>query len=159
MSDTTPSSTIVDLFAHDLHFESHETIRDDERRFADGGAEWRLAIFHAETDDDVHADHWGKQPLADEAVCCLRGAIRLHLVPTSRVHPTTWSDSSPARPPSRPATAGTASKSKSPPTSGPSRPTTHPAREADDERRRDTFVTSCHEVMTANVSRRGSGGT
>lgn len=79
MSDTTPSSTIVDLFAHDLHFESRETIRAAERLFADGGAEWRLAIFHAETDDDVHADHWEKHPLADEAVCCLRGAIRLHL--------------------------------------------------------------------------------
>jgi len=79
MSDTTPSSTIVDLFAHDLHFESRETIRPAERLFADGGAEWRLAIFHAETDDDVHADHWEKHLLADEAVCCLRGAIRLHL--------------------------------------------------------------------------------
>jgi hypothetical protein len=79
MSDTTPSTTIVDLFTHDLHFESLETIRADERRFADGVAEWRLAIFHAETDDDVRADHWEKHPLADEAVCCLRGAIRLHL--------------------------------------------------------------------------------
>jgi hypothetical protein len=79
MSDTTPSTTIVDLSTHDLHFESLETIRADERRFADGVAKWRLAIFHAETDDDVHADHWEKHPLADEAVCCLRGAIRLHL--------------------------------------------------------------------------------
>jgi hypothetical protein len=115
MSDTTPSSTIVDLFTHDLHFESRATIRADERRFANGGAGWRLAIFHAETDDDVHADHWEKHPLADEAVCCLRGAIRLP--PTSQVRPTTWSDSSPARPPSCPATAGTTSKSKSPPKS------------------------------------------
>jgi mannose-6-phosphate isomerase-like protein (cupin superfamily) len=79
MTDTTPSSTIVDLFTYDLHFESRKTIRAAERLFADGGAEWRLAVFHAETDDNVHADHWEKHPLADEAVCCLRGAIRLHL--------------------------------------------------------------------------------
>jgi hypothetical protein len=39
MSDTTRSTTIVDLFTHDLHFESLETIRADERRFADGVAE------------------------------------------------------------------------------------------------------------------------
>jgi hypothetical protein len=40
-------------------------------------ADWRSAIFHAETNDDVHADHWEMHPLADEAVCCLRGAIRI----------------------------------------------------------------------------------
>jgi hypothetical protein len=34
--------------------------------------------------------------------------------PTSRVRPTTWSDSSPARPPSCPAIAGTASRTESP---------------------------------------------
>jgi hypothetical protein len=44
MSDTTLSSTIVDQFAHDLHFESHETIRADERWFADGRR--RVAVGH-----------------------------------------------------------------------------------------------------------------
>ena len=80
MSDTTPSITIVDLFTHDLHFESRETIRADQRRMTanDSDADRRLTVFHAETDDDVHADHWEKHPLADEAVCCLHGAIRLH---------------------------------------------------------------------------------
>jgi mannose-6-phosphate isomerase-like protein (cupin superfamily) len=75
----TPSITIVDLFTHDLHVESRGTIRADERRMVDSDADWRSAIFHAETDDDVHADHWEKHPLADEAVCCLHGAIRLYL--------------------------------------------------------------------------------
>jgi quercetin dioxygenase-like cupin family protein len=76
----TPSTTIVDLFTHDLRFGSRETVRADERRMvADGDADWRCAIFHAETDDDVHADHWERHPLADEVVCCLRGAIRLYL--------------------------------------------------------------------------------
>ena len=67
MRDTTPSSTIADLFTHDLHFESSGTICAEERRMADGDADWRPAIFHAETDADVHADHWEKHPLADEA--------------------------------------------------------------------------------------------
>jgi mannose-6-phosphate isomerase-like protein (cupin superfamily) len=77
----TPSITIVDLFTHDLHVESRGNIRADQRQMtaSDSDADWRSAIFHAETDDDVHADHWEKHPLADEAVCCLHGAIRLHL--------------------------------------------------------------------------------
>jgi mannose-6-phosphate isomerase-like protein (cupin superfamily) len=79
MRGMTPSSTIVDLFTHNLHFESRGTICAEERRMADGDADWRSAIFHVETDDDVHADHWERHPLADEAVCCLRGAIRLYL--------------------------------------------------------------------------------
>ena len=79
MTDTTLSDTIVDVFTRDLHFESHGTVRAEERRMADGDADWRLAMFHAEIADDVHADHWEKHPLADEAVCCLSGAIRLRV--------------------------------------------------------------------------------
>src|SRR5262249_60602778 len=79
MTDTTLSVTIVDVFTRDLHFESHGTVRAEERRMADGDADWRLAMFHAEIADDVHADHWEKHPLAHEAVCVLCGAIRLCL--------------------------------------------------------------------------------
>jgi mannose-6-phosphate isomerase-like protein (cupin superfamily) len=81
MRDISPSTTIIDLFTHDLHLGSRGTVRAGERRMAngDGDADWRLAMFHAETDDDVHADHWERHPRADEVVCCLRGAIRLHL--------------------------------------------------------------------------------
>jgi mannose-6-phosphate isomerase-like protein (cupin superfamily) len=42
------------------------------------GDDWQLLVFHVETDEDVHADHWEKHPPADEAVCCLRGGIRLY---------------------------------------------------------------------------------
>jgi hypothetical protein len=40
MCDMTPSSTIVDLFTHDLHFESRGTICADEGRMADRDADW-----------------------------------------------------------------------------------------------------------------------
>jgi hypothetical protein len=80
MSGVTPSSSIVDLFTHDLHFEPSGIIRADERRMTDGNPAWRsAAIFQVETPEDVHADHWEKHPLGEEAVCCLRGAILLYL--------------------------------------------------------------------------------
>jgi mannose-6-phosphate isomerase-like protein (cupin superfamily) len=79
MCTNTRNGAIVNVFTQDLRFESPGTIRADQRRMADGDGEWRLAIFTVETADDVHADHWEKHPLADEAVCCLYGAIRLYL--------------------------------------------------------------------------------
>jgi mannose-6-phosphate isomerase-like protein (cupin superfamily) len=79
MNDMTLQHTIVDLFIEALEFESRGIIRADERGMADGDADWRLAMFHAESAADVHADHWERHPLADEAVCCLDGAIRLCL--------------------------------------------------------------------------------
>ena len=66
MCDTTPSGTIVNLCTQELQFESSGTLRADERRLADGDADRRLAIFHVETADDVHADH-SEKPLADGA--------------------------------------------------------------------------------------------
>jgi mannose-6-phosphate isomerase-like protein (cupin superfamily) len=80
MNATTQSNVIVDLLTQSLHFEPRGTVRADQHRMAnDDDNDWRLAIFHVETDDDVHADHWERHALADEAVCCLHGAIRLHL--------------------------------------------------------------------------------
>ena len=78
MHGMTVTST-VDLFTQHLLFEPSGTVRADERRMAGGGDEWRLAMFHAETDDEVHADQWEQHPNADEAVCCVSGGIRLHL--------------------------------------------------------------------------------
>jgi mannose-6-phosphate isomerase-like protein (cupin superfamily) len=79
MTDTTFSGILVNVFAQDLRLQSRGTICAEERRMADVDADWRLAMFHVETAHDVHADRWEKHPLADEVVCCLRGAMRLCL--------------------------------------------------------------------------------
>ncbi|MGW7102095.1 cupin domain-containing protein [Streptomyces sp. NPDC054883] len=78
---TTPVSAI-DLFASALHIHPDGDVRAAERRMtsSDGGA-WQIATFHAETDADVHADHWEMHPEAEEAVCCLTGGVRLYFRP------------------------------------------------------------------------------
>lgn len=78
MDDMTPSSTTIDLLTQDLQFDSDGIISAVIRQMAGSDADWRLAIFHVEIADDVHPDHWEMHPLADEAVCCLHGAIRLY---------------------------------------------------------------------------------
>ncbi|MFJ8214521.1 cupin domain-containing protein [Streptomyces sp. NPDC096033] len=80
MNPTTPIA--VDLFASALHFHPDGDVRAAERRTvnSDSGS-WQLAAFHAETDADVHADHWEMHPEADEAVCCLTGGARIHFRP------------------------------------------------------------------------------
>jgi hypothetical protein len=78
MRDTAPSITIVETFTHDIGFESSETSRADQRRMGDADAGWRSAIVPAETDDDVQADHCETHLLADEALCCMCGAVRLY---------------------------------------------------------------------------------
>lgn len=47
----------------------------DAIRLHDG---WQLAAFHAQTDADVHADHWEVHDEGEEVVCCLDGRIRLY---------------------------------------------------------------------------------
>ncbi|HEY7134084.1 MAG TPA: cupin [Acidimicrobiia bacterium] len=79
MHDMTRECTVVDLFTQFLEIAPNGIMRADERGMADGDTDWRVAMFHAESADDVHADHWEKHALADEAVCCLHGAIRLWL--------------------------------------------------------------------------------
>ena len=80
MHDTRPTGTPVDLATHDLHLLAGGALRADERRFEDGEPDQRTAaIFHVETDEDGHAAEWEMHPSGDEAVCCLRGAIRLYL--------------------------------------------------------------------------------
>ncbi|MFZ4238257.1 cupin domain-containing protein [Streptomyces murinus] len=78
---TTPLAP-VDLFAAALHIGRDGQVVASERRMAAAPGSWHLAAFHAETDADVHADHWEMHPEADEAVCCLTGAVRLHFRPT-----------------------------------------------------------------------------
>jgi len=43
------------------------------------GDAWSVAMFHAETSQDVHGDHWEMHPAGEEAVCVLSGAVRLIL--------------------------------------------------------------------------------
>jgi oxalate decarboxylase/phosphoglucose isomerase-like protein (cupin superfamily) len=44
---------------------------------------WQLAVFHVETDADVHADHWETHPDGEEAVCCLSGGVHPYFRPTT----------------------------------------------------------------------------
>ncbi|KJS61538.1 cupin domain-containing protein [Streptomyces rubellomurinus] len=79
MTTTTP----IDLFASALQFRPDGAVRAAERRMAAGDpGTWQIATFHVESDADVHGDQWEQHPGADEAVCCLAGALRLFLRPT-----------------------------------------------------------------------------
>ncbi|MEV4439965.1 cupin [Streptomyces sp. NPDC049577] len=71
--------TALDIFARVIRFHPDGSMLDDEFRMTDGLEGWQLATFHAETDEDVHADHWEIHHSADELVCCLSGAMRLYL--------------------------------------------------------------------------------
>ncbi|MFV0131958.1 cupin [Streptomyces sp. HMX87] len=42
---------------------------------------WLLMVTHAETDADVHGDHWESHTGGDEFVSCLTGGIRIILRP------------------------------------------------------------------------------
>jgi mannose-6-phosphate isomerase-like protein (cupin superfamily) len=80
MSDPTlTATTIVDLFAEHLVFEPDGAARRDQRRMFTEESGWRLGMFHADTDDEVHADHWERHPNCEEAVSCVRGGIRVVL--------------------------------------------------------------------------------
>jgi mannose-6-phosphate isomerase-like protein (cupin superfamily) len=84
MSRTTPSGTSIDLRTHHLQLDGSGSIHAEERSVAVRDAtDWRLALYHAETGDDIHANQWEMHPLADEAVCCLSGSIRMYLRSTS----------------------------------------------------------------------------
>jgi mannose-6-phosphate isomerase-like protein (cupin superfamily) len=79
MTDMTLGADTVDLTTEQLVFDPHGTVRAERGRTATDDPDWRLAIVRVETDDDVHADHWERHTLGDEAVACLRGGLRLHL--------------------------------------------------------------------------------
>ncbi|KUJ66602.1 cupin [Streptomyces albus subsp. albus] len=73
--------TALDMFARGIHFHPDGLVRDEELTMTEDPGTWQLATFHAETDEEVHADHWEIHPAAEELVCCLSGAMRLHLRP------------------------------------------------------------------------------
>lgn len=71
----------LDMFTRAIHFHQDGLVRDEELRMTEDLGGWQLATFHVETDEDVHADHWEMHPAAEEAVCCLTGAMRIYLRP------------------------------------------------------------------------------
>lgn len=76
---TTGGAVVVDLSTHDLHLDPDGSTVADERRFEHGPLDRRTcAIFHVDDIDDAHADQWEMHPFGEEAVCCLRGALRLY---------------------------------------------------------------------------------
>ncbi|MEU9607977.1 cupin [Streptomyces sp. NPDC048057] len=78
---TATTVTPIDLFASflRLHRDGHVSVTPQE--FDPAWDAWQVMAFHAETDADVHADHWEVHEEADEVVACLSGGIRLHLRP------------------------------------------------------------------------------
>ncbi|HET6633606.1 MAG TPA: cupin domain-containing protein [Streptomyces sp.] len=71
----------IDLADRAIHFHPDGTVRDEDKRTPARPGSRQLATFHAESDQDVHADHWEQHPSAEEVVCCLTGAMRLMLRP------------------------------------------------------------------------------
>ncbi|GAA1988865.1 hypothetical protein GCM10009799_13210 [Nocardiopsis rhodophaea] len=75
--------TPIDLFTSAIHLHQDGQVNAEQQTM---GSErergsWLLTAVHAETDADVHGDHWEVHPDADEFVSCLSGAIRLILRP------------------------------------------------------------------------------
>ncbi|MGW1195436.1 cupin [Streptomyces sp. NPDC002536] len=75
------TTTPIDLFASFLHFRQGGQVRAEQPVFEPGRDGWQLMTFRADTDADVHADHWEVHPEAEEVVSCLTGGIRLHFRP------------------------------------------------------------------------------
>jgi mannose-6-phosphate isomerase-like protein (cupin superfamily) len=71
----------IDMFARLVHFDPDGLVHDEEPKAAGVPGSRQLAAFHAETNDDVHADHWEMHPSGEELVGCLSGAMRLYLRP------------------------------------------------------------------------------
>lgn len=71
----------IDMQNRTIHIHPDGALRDEDKRTPAAPSSRQLATFHAETDQDVHADHWELHPSAEELVCCLAGAMRLMLRP------------------------------------------------------------------------------
>lgn len=68
----------IDLYSAAIRLAGEHQAQHTERRFDAVRSGWHIMAFHAETDDDSHADHWEMHPGADEVVSCLTGAIRMY---------------------------------------------------------------------------------
>jgi mannose-6-phosphate isomerase-like protein (cupin superfamily) len=72
------TTTPIDLFSSFVTFETDGNANPVQRRFDPTRQGWQLMTFHAETDADVHGDHWEIHTGADELVSCLRGGILMY---------------------------------------------------------------------------------
>lgn len=73
--------TPIDLSTCFLHLDRGGGISAAPRAWSPKRDGWRVTVFHAKTDADVHADRWEVHPEAEEVVSCLIGKIRLCLRP------------------------------------------------------------------------------
>ncbi len=71
----------TDLFASALRLREGGLVNAEERRMSGDHDGWTVAAFHAETDEDIHADYWEMHPESEEAVCVLAGGARVFLRP------------------------------------------------------------------------------
>ncbi|MCV7282005.1 cupin domain-containing protein [Mycolicibacterium flavescens] len=72
-------TTPIDLFTAAVRLLPEGGARPAPRTFDAEHASWQLMAFHADTDADMHADHWEMHPGDDEVVACLSGGVRLCL--------------------------------------------------------------------------------
>lgn len=75
--------TTVDMLSSAITFGDGGRVEAAEPRMTEDDGAWQLATFRVETDADVHSDHWEVHPAAEEAVCCLSGALRMYFRPES----------------------------------------------------------------------------
>lgn len=73
--------TPIDLFASFIQLDQGGQAQARQPVFDREGSAWQMMTFHAETDADVHGDHWEVHPDAEEVVACLTGGIRLYFRP------------------------------------------------------------------------------
>ena len=71
----------VDLSGHGVRLYPDGRVAAEPHPMHPAEDGWTLAIFAAETDADVHGDHWEMHPAGDELVTVLSGQIRIFLRP------------------------------------------------------------------------------
>jgi len=71
--------TTVDLFETAMYLDQAGTVRTGRLITAGEDDELHLAMFHAESDRDVHGHLWEMHPAGDEVVGCVQGRIHAYL--------------------------------------------------------------------------------
>lgn len=71
--------TPIDLLESSISLGRGGRVHAGPRTSEPGREGWRLTVFHARSDADVHADQWEVHPEAEKIVSCLIGKMRLYL--------------------------------------------------------------------------------